>query len=171
MWTNVLREAQTRAQETGRSDVLDYLRLRETNNAARRVGIEWLINTFLDVADEAAKRGLNFNIEKADAHKFSVGIATMQGVRVRLSLGVRSLTIEAGFPRTPQDGFIRGGGLACARVTHFGVAKANSEMMLFKSNNEKDAPVWYAISSDNFRQEFSTTDLKNHFATFLGISK
>jgi hypothetical protein len=169
MWTNALREAMNTAQNTGRSDVMDYLRLRETNDAARRVGIEWLTGTFLEVVDAANKRGANLAVEKSEAHKFPVGAATMQGVKIRFSYGIRSLTVEAGFPRLPQDGFIRGGGLACARITHFGVATANSELMLFKSDKEKEAPVWFAISADNFRQPFTNNDLKNHFAVFLAI--
>lgn len=169
MWANALREAMKTAQNIGRGDIADYIRLRETNDAARRVGIEWLVQTFLDVVNEVNRRGANLQIERTEAHKFTVGAATMQGVKIRFSAGIRTLTFEAGFPRVPQDGFIRGGGLACGRITHFGVAKANSELMLFKSDKEKEAPVWFAINPDNFRRPFSTDDLKNHFAVFLGL--
>lgn len=168
MWTNALREAEREAARAGRSDVLDYIRLRQTNDAARRVGIEWFLQNFLDVAAEANRRGLNLQIEKSDNHRFPVGAATMQGTKLKISHGVRSITIEAGAPRTPQDGFIRGGGLACARITHFGFAKANSELMLMKSNDQKEAPVWFALGEKNFREEFSVALLKNHFAVFLG---
>jgi hypothetical protein len=145
------------------------LQLREAKDAARRIGIEWLFATFLEVAAEANRRGLSLATEKSDAHSFPVGAATMQGEKIRISFGVRALTVEAGFPRTPSDGFVRGGGLAAARITHFGIAKANADLLLIRANlNSKDAPNWFTINDQNLRQQFSTAHLKNHFAVFLG---
>ncbi len=91
----------------------------------------------------------------------------MRGGQIKLSQGVRTLAVEAGFPRQPADGFIRGGGLAAARVAHFGLAKANAELLLVRAGNETDAPIWFAIDKDNLRQQFSTVHLKQHFAVFL----
>lgn len=168
MWADALQTAKQRARELGRADILDYIRLREINDEARGVGINWLFSTFLEVANEANRRGLNLTIERREPHQFSVGAATMRGARVELKQGVRALAVEAGFPRQPADGFVRGGGLAQARVTHFGLAKANAELLLVRANNQSDAPVWFAIDKDNLRQPFSVAHLKQHFATFLG---
>ncbi len=169
MWTELLREARERAANTERGDVVEYLQLREVNDAARNLGIEWLLATFLEVAAEANRRGLSLATEKAAPHSFAVGAATMQGEKIRISFGVRALTVEAGFPRTPADGFVRGGGLAAARITHFGMAKANADLLLVRANsNSKDAPVWLTVDDKNLRQQFSTAHLKNHFAVFLG---
>jgi hypothetical protein len=169
MWEEVLREAQTRARQTGRHDVVEYLQLREVNDAARRIGIEWLFATFLEVAAEANRRGLSLATQRSAPHSFAIGASMMQGELVRISFGVRALTVEAGFPRTPADGFIRGGGLAAARITHFGIAKANADLLLARPNsNAKDAPIWFTIDDQNFRQQFSTAHLKKHFAVFLG---
>lgn len=163
MWADALAAAQI----NGSSEMLDYLKLREKNDAARMIGIEWLFKTFLAVTDEANRRGLNLEIERNDANKFAVGAATMQGTKIKISFGVRSLTVEAGFPRAPQDGFVRGG-LACARILHFGFAAANSDLLLVKSAHDADAPVWFAIGDSNLRGEFSISHLKNHFSVFLG---
>ena len=169
MWTELLREAKARAANTGRSDVVEYLQLREANDAARNIGIEWLLATFLEVAAEANRRGLSLATEKAAPHSFKIGAATMHGEKIQISFGVRSLAVEAGFPRTPSDGFVRGGGLAAARITHFGIAKANQDLLLVRANsNSKDAPIWFSIDDNNLRQQFSTAHLKNHFAVFLG---
>lgn len=171
MWNEVLSAARIRAAQDGRADVSEYLQLREANDAARRVGIEWLLATFLAVAAEANRRGLKLSIEKVAAHTFPIGAATMQGENIRLSLGVRALTVEAGFPRTPRDGFVRGGGLAAARITHFGITKANAELLLVRAaSNSQDAPVWQTIDDKNSRQQFSVVHLKNHFAVFLNQS-
>ncbi|MEP6925415.1 MAG: hypothetical protein ABI954_13190 [Pyrinomonadaceae bacterium] len=169
MWMDALRQAQEQAAQNERNDVVQYLQLREANDAARLIGISWLFATFLEVATEAKRRGLNLAIEKAALHKFGVGTATMKGEKIRLSLGVHALTVEAGFPRTPQDGFMRGGGLAAARITHFGKPKANTDLLLVRANsNSKDAPIWFTIDDQDFRQQFSTLHLKNHFSVFLG---
>ena len=169
MWNEVLREAKNSAANLGRRDVVEYLQLREANDAARNVGIDWLFATFLEVAAEANRRGLSLATEKLAPHSFKIGAATMQGEKIRLSFGVRALNVEAGFPRTPADGFVHGGGLAAARITHFGIAKANANLLLVRANsNSQDAPVWLTVDDQNLRQQFSTVHLKNHFAVFLG---
>lgn len=164
-WADFVRNANLHAR--GSRDVADYLRLRETNDAARRIGVEWLLGAFLQVAAEANRRGFGIAIEQKDAHSFPVGSATMQGTLVRLKHGVRSVTIEAGFPRSPQDGFVRGGGLACARISHFGLPKAGEDLMLIRSS-EQSAPVWFVVQGTDFRQPFHIPRLKHHFETFVG---
>jgi len=164
-WADFMREANLRGRGAN-SGVADYLRLRETNDAARRIGIEWLLGAFLQVAAEANRRGIGIAVEKKEPHSFPVGAATMQGSLVRLKLGIRSVTVEAGYPQTPQDGFVRGGGLACARISHFGLAKANEDLMLIRS--EQTPPVWYVVEENNFRQQFHIPRLKHHFETFVG---
>ncbi|HZH33641.1 MAG TPA: hypothetical protein VEX64_02315 [Pyrinomonadaceae bacterium] len=166
-WAAAMNEAERQARELGRNDVIDYLRLREANDAARRVGIEWLLNTFLEVAEEANRRGMKIKIEKSDAHRFAVGAATMQGSLIRLGLGVRTMTIEAGFPRLPQDGFVRGNGLACARISHFGISHANEELLLTRAD-KREAPAWFSIDKNDVRHQFLVSRLKHHFAVFLG---
>jgi hypothetical protein len=169
-WALAMQAAELQARQRGSGDVFDYLRLREVNDAARRVGIDWLFNTFLEVAAEANRRGIRLITEKADDHKFSVGAATMKGAFVRLRFGqIRAMTIEAGFPRLPQDGFVRGGGLACARVSHFGQAQANEDLLLVRSDANR-APAWIIVDKNGApsRESFQTARLKHHFATFLG---
>lgn len=178
MWTIALSAAEQRARELGRGDAFDYLALREINDAARRVGIEWLFDTFLAVATEANRRGLNLTIEKSDAdgaapgeksdaHSFAVGSATMRGAFLRLRAGIRSITVEAGFPRTPQDGFVRGNGLACARVSHFGMPRENADLLLIRPSDQKKSPTWFLIGENQLREQFSVAHLEKHFAAFL----
>lgn len=165
-WADFVREAAFQSAGNANKDVADYLRLRETNDAARRIGIAWLLDAFLQVAAEANRRGMSIAVEKQEAHSFSVGVATMQGSLVRLKLGIRAVTIEAGYPQKPQDGFVRGGGLACARISHFGQAKANEDLMLVRS--EQSAPVWCIVEQTDLRRQFHVPQLKHHFETFVG---
>ena len=172
-WAAAMQAAELQARRSGNGDAFDYFRLKEINDAARRVGIEWLLNAFLEVATEANRRGFSLKIEnsgensekKVDRHSFAVGAATMRGSLVRLTLGIRALTIEAGFPQLPQDGFVRGGGLACARVSHFGIAAANEDVLLVRS--ETGAPAWFVVKENNLRQPFDVSGLKHHFAVFI----
>ncbi len=127
-WAEALAEAQQRAAAAGRRDVAEYLRLRASNDLLRQTGIDWLLNTFTILAGKANRAGASIQIAREDAHRFQVGNATMVGPLLTLSFGVRALSIEAGWPRAPRDGFVRGGGLACARIKHRGKKSANEDL-------------------------------------------
>jgi hypothetical protein len=75
------------------------------------------------------------------------------------------LTVEAGWTRAPGDGFMRGGALAAARISHFGMAKQNSELILLRQDN---APHWFAVERDGKRSLFDSRNLQKHFQIFLG---
>ncbi|MGI8493966.1 MAG: hypothetical protein ACR2L1_01470, partial [Pyrinomonadaceae bacterium] len=81
--------------------------------------------------------------------------------------GVRSLTVETGWTRTPSDGFMRGGSLAHARISHFGMSKANAELLLIRQNG--DLPYWFlpgATGGD--RKPVSSEHLREHFKILTG---
>jgi hypothetical protein len=164
-WGQALAEAQRRATAAGRRDVAEYLRLRTSNDLLRQTGIDWLLNTFTILAGKANRAGASIQIAKEDAHRFQVGNATMVGPLLTLSFGVRALSIEAGWPRAPRDGFIRGGGLACARIKHRGKKSANEDLMLVRS--AKDAPGWVAIDKHDRKSELLEADIQTHIAKLL----
>src|SRR5688500_9388720 len=126
-WAKITAEAIERARSDGRADVAAYLELKAGNDAIRLAGVQWLYKSFLELSDDANRQGIRLDIENENPHRFSVGAATMVGSLIRFHYGMRQLTVEAGWTRTPADGFIRGGGLACARLAHFGMAKHNTD--------------------------------------------
>src|SRR6185369_13444288 len=65
---------------------------------------------------DSGRAGASIQVSKQEGHRFRTGASTMVGNLLTLSNGVRALYIEAGWPRTPRDGFIRGGGLAAANI-------------------------------------------------------
>jgi hypothetical protein len=75
---------------------------------------------------------------------------------------VRQLTVEAGWPRAPRDGVVRGGGLASAQVGHFGNARAGEELLLLPSP-EGDAR-WFVIERTGARSELRAERLRHHLA-------
>lgn len=141
-WELALAEAQTRAHAAGRRDIADYLSLRRRNDLLRRTGTDWLINEFVVLAGEANRSGAGIQLERHDEHRFSRGTASMVGRQVTLRRGVRAMTIESGWPRTPKDGIVRGGGLACANIKHFGRAKNSVELLLVSRDGH---PEWLVV--------------------------
>jgi len=165
-WELALGEAAARARAGGRGDIADYIALRARNDLLRRTGTDWLQTTLIALAGEANRGGAGIQIEQQDTHRFRSGPATMVGTLLTLRSGVRSLMLESGWPRTPSDGFVRGGGLACANIRHFGRRAANAEMLLVCS--PKGAPQWYVLERLGTRSLCTEVRLRNHFALLLG---
>lgn len=163
-WELALAEAQARAQATGRRDIAEYLSLRRRHDLLRRTAIDWLVNEFVRLAGDANRAGAGIQIEQQDSHRFARGNATMVGRQVKLRRGVRELTIECGWPRTPGDGFVRGGGLACANIKHFGRPRANVELLL--KSVTKETPHWL-LARETGHAVFAGETLRSHFLRFL----
>ena len=155
-------DARRRARAEGRGDVLDYLDLRAANDRLRAGGVEWLIETVTALAGEANRNGAGLSLARTEAHRFRVGQATMVGPRLVLTRGVRSLTVEAGWPRVPRDGVVRGGGLACALVGHFGLRDAGDELLLVP--DAADAPRWLVVEKTGTRTPLHEARLRRHLA-------
>lgn len=166
-WARAMAEAENRARAAGRGDIAEYLRLRASNDLARKAGSDWLFATFTNIAGEANRAGASVQIERVDAHRFRMGNTTMVGILLTLRQGVRSLMIEAGWPRAPADGFIRGGGLAGGRIRHFGNRAADEELLLVRSP-EHDAPQWLVLEKTGTRSPFLEASARRHVARFTG---
>ena len=160
-----MAEARERAGGGGRGDVLEYLDLRAANDAVRSRGVGWLLELFTAAAGELNRAGAGLALTRTEAHRFRVGNSWMVGTRIVLRRGVRQLTVEAGWPRAPLDGIVRGGGLASALVGHFGDARAGEELLLVP---EPDGdPRWFVIEKTGDRAELHPKHLKRHLSRLL----
>lgn len=164
-WAQALAAAQQRAHAAGRTDVAEYLRLRTANDLLRQVSIEWLMTTFLTLAGKANRAGASIQISQQDAHRFQVGNATMVGRLLTLGFGVRALLIEAGWPRAPSDGFIRGTGLACGHIKHRGRKSANEDLLLVRSGSS--SPCWMIAKKEGAQRQVSESWIQAHIAKLL----
>jgi hypothetical protein len=164
-WARVMAEAAERARQRGRGDVTEYLTLRQTNDFARTAGADWLFSAFIEQAGRANRGGASIRIERRDAHRFSIGNSTMVGTLLKLQLGVRSLMVEAGWPRAPRDGIVRGGGLASARIRHFGRPKADEELLLVYA--EDNRPQWLVLERDGPRAPLLQERVGRHISRLL----
>ena len=162
-WAAALSEAEQRARLAGRRDVAEYLSLRNSNDLIRTAGVDWLITVFTTLAGDANRNGASIQISKKEDHRFPIGTSTMVGRLLRLSSGVRTLSIEAGWPRTPRDGIVRGGGLACANIRHMGLKNASDELLLSKSTT--GAPAWKSLLRK--RSFIHESDLRRHVAILI----
>jgi hypothetical protein len=161
-WAAALSEAERRARLAGRNEVAEYLALKNSNDLLRKAGIDWLLAEFTVVAGEANRAGASIQIAKQDGHRFPTGTSTMVGHLLTLTNGVRTLFVEAGWPRAPRDGVVRGGGLAAAHIRHLGIKSANEELLLARSKT--GAPAWKSIEKNYFLLE---ADIRRHLDILL----
>ena len=160
-WEVALAQATQRAQGAGRADIARYLDLRRRNDLLRRAATDWLIDAIFSLAADANRAGSSIQIERTEDHRFKRASATMVGTQLTLRRGVRTLTVESGWPRTPRDGIVRGNALACANIKHLGQPRKNEELILVSS--AKGSPQWFAMKNDK-RSLLTEADLRRHFS-------
>ncbi|HXG84680.1 MAG TPA: hypothetical protein VNI84_11695 [Pyrinomonadaceae bacterium] len=165
VWARKLDEALRKAKAAERGDVAEYLLLRTANDAIRRASVDWLLDSATVIAAESDRQNARITIEKENPHSFTAGHANLVGSRLTFRQGVRCLTIEAGWTRAPQDGFMRGGALARARLSHFGMSRNDEELLLVRDG---DVTNWFAVDKENKRELFDSRNLQRHFAIFSG---
>lgn len=166
VWSQMLSGAIERAKASGRNDIAEYLELKANNDAVRKTGVNWLFDTLIEIAGEALSSSSTITIDRADPHNFTVKNSNLVGSMLKIRHGVRCLTLEAGWTRTPSDGFMRGGALAFARITHFGMPKHGAELVLQMVN---DVPAWNLTLDGKAKGLFDSRQLREHFAIFAAI--
>lgn len=165
IWSQMLSSAEAKALDAGRNDIAEYLKLKAANDAIRGEAVRWIFDVFAELAAEAARVRPSIVIEREHPHRFERGASKMVGSLVRVRSGVRCLTLEAGWTRTPADGIMRNGALAAARLTHFGLARANAELSLVYAG---ELPIWHIDLASGYRTPFRIADLHDHVRIFLG---
>lgn len=165
IWSQMMADAGVKASEKGNHHVAEYLRLRATNDAIRARGVAWLIDAFLELAIDAQRDSPHIKIERVEPHSFKHGSSTMVGTELVVRLGVRCLTLEAGWARIPAHGIMQKGGLAVARITHFGMP--NSAMSMRLKHNADELPGWL----DDADTLIDTAAIGRHFYVLLSETR
>src|SRR5688500_10839293 len=159
-WASLLDEASSKAVRGGRTDIAEFLRLKIANDTIRKAAVEWLFETLVEMAFELQQIYRNITIERTSPHSFNHGSSNMAGALVEVKHGVRCLSVEAGWVRTPTDGIMRNGALAQARFRHFGMASENIEYRLVTG---KPLPAWI----DDAGNKMSIEDIRGHLALLV----
>jgi hypothetical protein len=165
VWEQLISEAAKNPQAVADEGFAEFLAVKTANDRLRETSVRWLLDTMRQAAEHANLKGVGISIEAAEPHRFAIDKMQLGGSMLRFRHGIRCLTVEAGWTRTPADGFMRGNALAVARLTHFGIAKANAELHLVKF---EDRPQWFTVTNIGLRVSFEITDLVRHFQIFLG---
>ena len=163
IWNQMIADA-TDNRHLLQGDIADYLELKAANDELRTKAIAWLFDSLDEIVAEAERRNIPLATERDDPHSFEFRGANIVGPRLRIHQGVRALTLEAGWPRTPSDGFMRGNALAVARIVHFGMKESDANLSLVRFEG---VPRWFA-EAGVMREEFRFENLIRHFATFIG---
>ena len=163
-WSEKLSTAIEHARGSGRSDVADYLELKAANDAFRQAAVEQFFEALIELATSPENASRNISIERESPHNFLHRGANMVGELLRLRYGVRCITVEAGWTRTPTDGFMRLGALAFARITHFGIPHANAEFVLTKSG---DGQMWALVRRERPDMDSGIEELDAHIRVLL----
>lgn len=159
------KQLETKIAESNNTDVADYLNLRAANDFVRTASVKWLFDSMTEIVAFANRGQIQIALENHSPHQFEFNKANMVGAILRLRFGVRCLSLEAGWTRTPTDGFMRGGALAAARLAHFGMKKHDEEIILLR---DEDFPNWFSIGIDGKREVFNSMNLRKHFEIFVG---
>jgi hypothetical protein len=166
VWEQLIAEAAKNPQAAGGEGFAEFLAVKTANDAIRETSVKWLLDSMRQTAEHANRKNANITIETLDQHRFSLGKMQLGGSMLRFRQGIRCLTVEAGWTRTPTDGFMRGNALAVASITHFGIARANAELHLLRF---EDRPQWFTVAQNGMRVSFELADLIRHFQIFLGV--
>jgi hypothetical protein len=165
-WAEEIAQALEKAKAAGRQDIADYLNLRASNDFLRSAAVKWLMREFAHLGEEFRLKGRQITLETNTSHSFVIGHSTMVGSRLAFRCGLRGLTIEAGWTRTPEHGFMRGGGLAFARLSHYGFARKTRELLLIKID---ERPVWVIQEDEQLRTPLFEDFFHEHFSFFLEL--
>lgn len=161
----MLAAAAEKARASGRNDVAAYLHLKASNDLIRQASVNWMLDTLIEHAASANRSNLAIAIERVEPYSFSHLGANLVGSCLSLRYGVRCLTVETGWTRTPADGFLRGGGLALARFRHFGVPKAGAILSL---TNNDEMPAWRIVNGDSVADRIQSHYLREHVRLLTG---
>jgi hypothetical protein len=158
LWLNSLQIAKEKAKYTGNEALVEYLDLKIRNDRTRFEASKLLFKSFTQVAQEKIAGGYNLEIETKSPHQFRMDQAVLTGHLLTTSFGIRRFTVEVGWTRKPEDGFMRKGALACAQITHFGKPEHNAQLLLLLSQNHQTK--WFLLEKNGDLKEF--WDFKRH---------
>ena len=158
-WAAALSEAEQRARLAGRKDVAEYLSLKNSNDLLRKAGVDWLVSGVYDAGGRSESRRREHSDLKERGPSFPIGSSTMVGHLLTLTNGVRTLYVEAGWPRSPRDGFVRGGGLACANIRHLGIQTCGRGVVVDQNPTPVRQPGNRSTRNTSFLHE---SDIRRH---------
>jgi len=163
VWSRMIASTLESAKAQGRTDIVEYLKLKHANDELRVAGVKWLFDSFRELA--AQRLFPEIKIENSSPHHFDYENARMVGAALRFTSGVRKLEVEAGWTRTPKDGFMRNQALAVARLNHFGLPAKSAVLILRRLEN--NSPLWFIGNAGSESEIVTVGTIQRNFEIFL----
>ncbi len=163
----------------------EYLALKAANDQLRERGKQWLFDSLNQICEEINQKLLAQGNPQPNVTglagaasilsgvqpdwQFKVENAVMAGERFGARFRHRTLTLEVGWPRLPEHGFIPDGGLARGRV---GLSQNTmiepqllAELILKKAGGGE--PVWFVIKNKTLGEQVTEARLKEYLNCIL----
>ena len=157
----------------------EYVALKAANDQLRERGKQWLFDSLNQICEEINQELLaQGNPQQGSASilsgvqpdwQFKVENAVMVGERFGARFRHRTLTVEAGWPRLPEHGFITDGGLARGRV---GLSQNTiieprlvAELILKKAGSGE--PVWFVVKHKTLGEQITEVRLQEYLNCIL----
>lgn len=152
----------------------EYLALKAANDLLRERGKQWLLDTMSQLCADA-NRTLITQPDQAGIQtgsqewQFKVENATMAGERFGARYGYHTLTVEVGWPRLPEHGFLTDNALARARVSLSQNTMLQPEViaeLVFKKVGGSE-PAWFVIKNKQLGEQITEARLRGFFNLIL----
>jgi hypothetical protein len=157
----------------------EYLALKAANDQLRERGKRWLWDSLSRICDETNQKLLAQGNPQTGAASILCGVqpdwqfkvenAVMVGERFGARFRYRTLTVEVGWPRLPEHGYITDGGLARGRV---GLSQNTmlepqpmAELILKKVGSSETA--WFVFSNKSLGEQITETCLRGYLDLIL----
>jgi hypothetical protein len=160
----------------------EYLALKAANDQIRERGKQWLWDSLSRLCDETNQQLLTQGTPQTGLvgtasilsgvqsdWQFKVENGVMVGERFGARFRYRTLTVEAGWPRLPEHGFITDGGLARGRVglsqnTMF-EPQLLAELILKKVGSSE--PAWFVFNNKLLGEQITNSRLREYLNLIL----
>ena len=152
----------------------EYLALKAANDQLREQGKQWLWETLTrscaEINRDLSQRGEQDSLQIGRQEwQFQLGAATMAGERFGVRYRFRTLTIEVGWPRTAQHGFVADGGLARARVglSRNTMIEPQAVADLILKRPADGDPIWLIVADKKLGPQVTTPRLRAYLDSLL----
>jgi len=154
----------------------EYLRLKAANDQLRERGIQWLWHA-LELICSEFNRELTASSSEPPIQvgrqewQFTVESMTMVGERFGARYRYRTLTIEAGWPRLPEHGYVKDNGLARGRIAlsqNIMIDAQTIEELILKRQGNSD-PAWFSMRKNIIGEQLTERRLRTYIKDLIAV--
>jgi hypothetical protein len=152
----------------------EYLALKAANDQLRERGKQWLLDAFTQLCADANRNLMTdptqVGIQTGTQEwQFKVENATMAGERFGARYRYKTLTVEVGWPRLPEHGFLTDNALARAQVSfsqNTMLQPAVLAELVFKKAGSGE-PAWFVFKNRQIGEQINAARLRELFSLIL----